>query len=122
MENRYRDLENRTTLFAQNIVKLCMRLDQRDAILKPLISQVIRSSGSVRANYREANEKLSRKDCLYRLKIARKEAKETDHWLRIILVRVPELIDDVKILEDECDQLRRILSSIIPTVEGRPPK
>jgi four helix bundle protein len=46
--------------------------------------QLVRSSGSVGANYIEANESLSRKDFLVRVKISRKEAKESRYWLRLI--------------------------------------
>ena len=46
--------------------------------------QLVKSSGSVAANYIEANEKLSDKDCLMRIKIARKEAKEAQYWLRLL--------------------------------------
>jgi four helix bundle protein len=48
------------------------------------IKQVVRSSGSVGANYIEANESLSKKDFLMRVKICRKEAKESRYWLRLI--------------------------------------
>jgi len=47
--------------------------------------QVIRSSASVGANYIEANEALGRKDFLMRLRISRKEARETAYWLRLIV-------------------------------------
>jgi len=46
--------------------------------------QLIKSSGSTGANYREANESLSKKDFLMRIKISRKEAKESAYWLRLI--------------------------------------
>ena len=46
--------------------------------------QLVRSSGSVGANYREANEALSKKDFAMRIKICRKEAKESDYWLTLI--------------------------------------
>ena len=70
------DLEERTKIFAiqtrhfiQKIPDKMIRIDD--------FRQVIRSSGSVGANYIEANEALSKKDFLHRLKISRKEAKET---------------------------------------------
>ena len=46
--------------------------------------QVVRSSGSVAANYLEAQEGLSRKDFFYRIKVCRKEARESGLWLRLI--------------------------------------
>ena len=46
--------------------------------------QLVRSSGSVGANYIEANESISKKDFLMRIKICRKEAKESRYWLRLV--------------------------------------
>lgn len=81
-DKRY-DLEDRTLVFAKTIrtfVKTLPRSvsNQEDA------KQVVRASGSVGANYIEANEALSKKDFLMRVKICRKEAKETRYWLRLI--------------------------------------
>ena len=74
--------------------------------------QLIRSSGSVGANYIEANEKLGKKDFKFRVKIARKEAKESEYWLRLLKEGNPTLhqFDD---LIQESNELRKILSSII---------
>lgn len=89
MENqqnsRKYDLEDRTLLFAQRIRGLIGQLP------KTLISlddskQLLRSSGSVGANYIEANEALSKKDFLMRIKICRKEAKESRYWLTLLNV------------------------------------
>ncbi len=46
--------------------------------------QLIKASGSVGANYIEANEALSKKDFLMRIRISRKEAKESRFWLRLV--------------------------------------
>lgn len=76
--------------------------------------QLIKSSGSTGANYREANEALSKKDFLIRVKISRKEAKESFYWLRLIYESYNLSNSDVaKDLLDEADQLKKILSSII---------
>jgi four helix bundle protein len=86
--------------------------------LKPITSnfedgkQLVRSSGSVGANYIEANEKLGDKDFLFRLKISRKEAKESKYWLRLLKVINPEK-QEIADLIKEAEQLRKILSSII---------
>jgi four helix bundle protein len=49
-----------------------------------MVKQVIRSSGSVGANYIEANESLGKKDFAMRIRICRKEAKETVYWLKLV--------------------------------------
>lgn len=77
--------------------------------------QLVRSSGSVAANYIEANDALSKRDALVRLKICRKESKESELWIR--LLRSPSLALDLEgerqSLEKEARELRPIFSAIV---------
>ena len=73
----------RTLEFAKRIIRLCKKLPQ-DSINRELIGQLIRASGSVGANYREANDALSKKDFGHRVKITRREAKESHYWLQLL--------------------------------------
>ena len=98
-------------MFAKNVIQLCKSV-KLDTINRELVSQLIRSSGSIGANYREANEALSRRDFGHRIRIARKEAKETQYWLELLgsadqmaSIRANELLR-------EAQELRSILSSI----------
>lgn len=76
--------------------------------------QVIRSSGSIGSNYIEANESFSPKDFKMRIKICRKEAKETAYWLRLIIeTNEHEFEKEGKELLDEAVELKKIFSSII---------
>ncbi|AOC94455.1 hypothetical protein BB050_01324 [Flavobacterium anhuiense] len=75
--------------------------------------QLIRSSGSVGANYIEANEKLGDKDLIFRLKIARKEAKESKFWLQLLNDLNPDQKSTSESLLFEVEELRKILSAII---------
>ena len=75
--------------------------------------QLVRSSGSVGANYIEANEKLGEKDLSFRLKIARKEAKESKYWIRLLQDLNTELNEFSIPLLEEAEELRKILSTII---------
>ncbi len=77
------DLEDRTFNFAQRVRALVKKLSKTTGNIEDG-KQVIRSSGSVGANYIEANESLSKKDFVMRIKICRKEAKESRYWLRLI--------------------------------------
>ena len=108
---QYYDLEQRTLEFSRRVIQLCKKVKQ-DAINREIISQVVRSSGSVGANYREANEALSKKDFWHRIKIARKEAKEVFYWLQLIGESCPEIISEAKALSGEAWELRKILSAI----------
>ena len=80
------DLEDRTLAFAKRIRDFIKRLPNSLANIEDG-KQVVRSSGSVGANYIEANESLSKKDFALRIKICRKEAKETAYWLKLFEVR-----------------------------------
>jgi four helix bundle protein len=77
------DLEDRTFNFAQNVRTFTKQIPKTVANTEDT-KQVVRASGSVGANYIEANESLSKKDFLLRIKICRKEAKESRYWLRLI--------------------------------------
>ena len=107
------DLEERTFQFAKAVRIFVKTLPKTIANIEDG-KQLIRSSGSVGANYREANESLSKKDFLMRLKISRKEAKESAYWLRLIHetnnFTNPE---DVIALTQEATELKKILSAIL---------
>lgn len=76
-------LDKRTLAYASNI-RGFIRTFPRNALLIDDIRQLLRSSGSVGANYIEANESLGTKDCTMHLKICRKEAKESLFWLKLL--------------------------------------
>ena len=82
MAKKY-DLEERTEEFARDVRSFIRRLKMDLANIEDS-KQVIKSSGSVGANYIEANENLGTKDFKFRAKISRKEAKETRYWLRLM--------------------------------------
>ena len=106
------DLEKRTTKFAKAVIKLCKQLP-RNPINDRLVGQVVGSAGSVGANYREANDALGKKDFIQRMKIARREAKESLHWLELILESERNRESEIKPLIKEVGELKKILSSII---------
>lgn len=106
------DLEDRTLEFGMRIVRMCKALPKND-INKRLKDQILRSGASVGANYIEANEKLSKKDFKYRIKISRKECKETTYWLNLITEANEDFEVRIKPLIQESIELRKILSSIL---------
>jgi len=76
--------------------------------------QLVKASGSVGANYIEANEALSKKDFVMRIKICRKEAKESRYWLKLIDTGgSAELEQERKELQDEANELTHIFGSIV---------
>jgi four helix bundle protein len=110
------DLEDRTLEFAKQIIRLCKLLPNNTVNFK-LVDQIVRSAGSIGANYREANDCLGKKDFGHRLRISRKETKETIFWLELILEANSEFKDKIELLIDESTQIRNILSAIIKKVE-----
>ncbi|MBU1104592.1 four helix bundle protein [Candidatus Parcubacteria bacterium] len=77
------DLEERTLKFAKNVREFIKALPKSVSNYEDC-KQLSRSSGSIGANYIEANESLSRKDFVMRVKISRKEAKESVFWLNLV--------------------------------------
>jgi four helix bundle protein len=97
--------------FAREVIRLCRRVTV-NPVTRDLISQVVRASSSVGANYREANDALSKKDFGHRIKIVRREAKEAHYWLQLLEEAVPELDGEVAGLLQEALELKKIFSSI----------
>lgn len=105
------DLEERAFRFAQGCRDFVKNLF-RTMANKEYSKQLIRSSASVSANYIEANEALSRKDYFHRVRICRKEAKESKMWLH--LIETDQKLENVrKSLIQEAFELTRIFGSII---------
>lgn len=79
------DLENRTFAFAKQ-TRFFLKKISKNITNMDDIKQLVRSSGSIGANYIKANESLSKKDFINRVKISRKETKETIYWLNLISI------------------------------------
>ena len=80
--NRIYDLDKRTFIFAQNVREYVNKLPKKVTNTE-IGRQLMRSAGSVGANYIEADEALSKKDFIMRIKICRKEAKENKYWIEL---------------------------------------
>jgi four helix bundle protein len=105
------DLEDRTYAFAKRCRTFVKTLSKTVGNIEDS-RQLVRSSGSVGANYIEANESLSKKDFILRIKICRKEAKESRYWLRLL-----EATDQVAVERDaivqEAQELMNIFGAIV---------
>ena len=110
------DLEERTLRFAKEVIAFVNSAPKTMANMK-IMEQIIRSSGSVGANYIEANEALSKKDFTMRVKICRKEAKESRYWLRLIEVRGEDAEKRRQSLINEATELMKIFGSIVEKVK-----
>ena len=109
------DLEERTFQFAKRVALFCKKLPRTVSNIEH-VKQAIRSTGSVGANYIEANEALSKKDFKMRIKICRKEAKESAYWLRLIIENNDRKFEaEGRKLLQEAVELKKIFSSILET-------
>ncbi len=105
------DLEDRTKVFSYKIINLCNKLPF-SITNKRLIDQLVRSATSIGANYREANESDTKKDFKNKIRISKKEARETIYWLELIINSNTLFSKEIYILLDESKQLMKILASI----------
>jgi len=107
------DLEERTFKFAKAVRLFVKTLPNNLANIEDG-KQLIKASGSVGANYREANEALGKKDFLMRIKISRKESKESVYWLRLINeTNDLKNNNEAKRLIQEATELKKIFSAIL---------
>lgn len=116
-EKRY-DLEERTEKFSLQVRDFCLRL-KIDIFNRVYISQVLRSAGSVAANYIEANDNLGDKDLKHKIRICKKESKETKLWMKHLLIYDrTELERDRQALIRESEELMKIFAAILRKLGG----
>jgi four helix bundle protein len=112
------DLEERTYEFAKRVRDFVKRLPKTLSNIED-VKQLVRASGSVGANYIEANEALSKKDFVMRIKICRKEAKESHYWLRLVNTgEVVGLENERNWLLQEAKELTNIFGAILQKSTG----
>src|SRR5680860_1846216 len=109
--NKKFDLEERTAKFGENIIKFVKELPKNE-ITRPLINQLVKCGTSVGANYCEADDAESSRDFRHKIGISKKEARESKHFLRMIVVAVPETKEQARILWQEAKEINLILNAI----------
>jgi four helix bundle protein len=115
-EKKY-DLEERTYQFAPNVRAFVKRLPRTVCNFED-VKQLVRSSGSVGANYIEANEALSKKDFVLRIKISRKESKESRYWARLVDTGSDAALEtERQQLMQESTELMKIFGAILRSSE-----
>lgn len=110
-------IEKRAYDFALRIIGLCKFL-QKDSIGRLFTRQLFKSGTSIGANTEEAQAAQSKKDFIAKISIARKEAREALYWLRLIRESGVVSEDRISGLITECDELNRILTSIVLSAKG----
>src|SRR3954467_7665098 len=98
------DLEERTAKFGEEVIRFCKSL-KLDAVIEPLVHQIVRSATSVGANYCEADDAVSRKEFRQKIGTCKKESRETKHWLRMIAATDPTQAERARTLWKEANEL-----------------
>ncbi|THU34814.1 four helix bundle protein [Niastella caeni] len=113
-----KELEDRFFNYAKHVRDFCQKL-KWNTINLVYIRQLVRSSSSIDANYLEASDDIGKSDERMKIKIARREAKETNYWLQLLITyNDPELEKEKLVLIEEGNQIRKILSSIVSKLVG----
>lgn len=110
MNQKY-DLEERTVLFGERVIKLTKEIPI-NTITRQIIAQLVRCATSIGANYCEADNAESRKDFKHKIGICKKESRETRHFIRMLAVAVPEYKNELRILWLEAKELNLIFNAI----------
>jgi four helix bundle protein len=105
------DLEERTAVFGEDIVRFAKKVPRHPANDR-LIDQVVGCGTSVGGNYCEANEGVSKKDFRHPISRCVKEAKETKFFLRMIVASEPQMADQARPLYREANELLLIFASM----------
>ena len=106
------DLVARVEKFGKTVIVFAKTVP-KNTINLPLISQFIRAGTSVGANYCEADDAESRKDYIHKVGIAKKEARETAYWLKMIVVAEPNLKEKALEIYQEAKELNLIMNAIV---------
>ena len=105
------DLEERTGRFGEAVIAFAKRIPLTE-VTRPLICQLVRSATSIGANYLEADDADSKKDFRFKIGLCRREARETKHWLRMIVAADDGLRDEARTLWQEAKELNLIFGKI----------
>lgn len=117
MERPPYDICERTFQFALRIVKLCEMLDQKSPTTRTLSRQLLRAGTSIGANLEEGQAGQSRADFASKYSIARKEARETRYWLRLLVASTIVSEPQLQPLLAEIEELIKILTTVIKKVQ-----
>lgn len=105
------DLEELTALFGGAVIDFAKKIPV-NPVTQRLIPQIVAAGISVGANYREADDAVSKKDFRHKISICKREARETKFFARMIVRAVPELRDNAKSVWQEAKELHLIFAKI----------
>jgi four helix bundle protein len=104
-------------VFGEAVIAFCKRTPL-NAITGPLITQLVKAGTSVGANYCEADDAVSRREFRKNAGTCKKEARESKHFIRMIVAAEPEMADTGRPLWQEAKELHLIFCAIFRKVSG----
>lgn len=110
------DLEERTARIGEEVIKFCQKIP-RGPITDPLVNQLVKCGTSIGANYSEADDAESKLDFKHKIGICKKESREAKHFIRMVVVAVPVLKEEARVLWQEAKELNLIFNSIYRKVK-----
>lgn len=116
--NKKYDLEERTAVFGENIIKLTRKI-KKETITTPIITQLVKCGTSVGANYCEADDVESGQDFKHKIGICKKESRECKHFLRMLAIACPEHLDEIRKLWIEAKELNLIFNTIYRSIKKK---
>lgn len=116
--NKVYDLEERCAKFGEATIKFA-RLIPIDHVTQRIVPQFVAAGTSLGANYAEAADAESGRDFKHKIGICKKEAREVKHWLRMIAIATPKLVDESRVLWQEAKELHLIFNSIYKKVDRK---
>ena len=105
------DLKERTAKFGEKVIEFCKKVP-RGPITDPLITQLTKAGTSVGANYYEADDAESKKDFRHKIGVCKKEASESKHFIKMIIIAVSKLKSEAIPIWQEAKELNLIFNSI----------
>jgi four helix bundle protein len=111
------DIQERTFQFSVQVVQFCRDLWKAHPVTRRLSWQLLDAATSTGANMEEAEAGQSRRDFIAKVAIAKKEARESVYWLRLMAASDPQQRPAVLLLLEEAEQISRIITAIKKSAE-----
>lgn len=118
LSNKPQDIGERVFNFAVRVLKMTQSLP-KNYVNIVVINQIIRSVTSIGANIEEARGAHTKTDFTYGMNIAKKEARETIYWLKLIIEMNSNLSSRLILLLQENEEIIKILTAIVKTAKPR---
>jgi four helix bundle protein len=110
-DTRVYDLAERTAKFGEDVIQFSLGI-KGNSVTFPLIRQLVRSATSIGANYVEADEAGSKREFRYRISVCKRETRETQYWLRMVVAAAPEHAEVARAFWKEASELVLIFGAI----------